>query len=477
MSISNLFSENGYDIYANNITCNNITSDTINNISNKGTGSQIYIDKLNQIANIRSIKAGTNISVTQNAEDITISASGAPLDLVQSVFGRTGDVVAENGDYAIIQLSDTNIDNETDGNILVYEFATGKWINSDSYVQNMTVNYQDPIFNFFITGQKNTQLNYYLNPQLGNTVLAGPTSLGDGIPTFRQLVNSDIPQISYNSLSDLPQLAIGYKFVQEIGSITLNGVENTFYSCGDSVQINIDFSFSLQSRIGVFKNYSGSQCIILLRGGQGGTFLGTPILIDTLINATGGFIEFTFCGQKQISISAMEGAWYLSGNLITTTYNYLNRMFDTNIVTPLNNQLLQYSTINNKWNNVTYINPISVILNSGGNIAVNQFMNYGFMNGNEANCQFIVPIGYTNLYNLSVKINTASGAGTLSHTFTVRRNLANTIFITFGAADLYLTNTNLVNVLPGDLISIQYTRTGTGTNPPNTAAYISFQLY
>lgn len=48
----------------------------LTNLANIGTGAQIFKDKVNQVANLRTILAGSGITVSQNANDITVSAVG-----------------------------------------------------------------------------------------------------------------------------------------------------------------------------------------------------------------------------------------------------------------------------------------------------------------------------------------------------------------------------------------------------------------
>ena len=50
-------------------------SGTITTISNEGSGSQIFIQKVGSTAQLRSLVAGTNVTLQQNASDITISSS------------------------------------------------------------------------------------------------------------------------------------------------------------------------------------------------------------------------------------------------------------------------------------------------------------------------------------------------------------------------------------------------------------------
>ena len=54
--------------------------------------------------------------------------SSLPGGAVDSVFGRTGDVVAADGDYSIDQLSDVDVTGAENGQLLQYDNVNGKWV-------------------------------------------------------------------------------------------------------------------------------------------------------------------------------------------------------------------------------------------------------------------------------------------------------------------------------------------------------------
>ena len=75
MSISNLLFENGYRLYAKEII-----SDVINDVSSVGTGhtiiSQIENNDNTKILQLKTLNEGANINITEDADNIYISAGG-----------------------------------------------------------------------------------------------------------------------------------------------------------------------------------------------------------------------------------------------------------------------------------------------------------------------------------------------------------------------------------------------------------------
>lgn len=65
--------------------------------ANVGTGTgEVFKDKTGVTLNFKTLKEGSNISITNGVDDITIAAAAAP---VTSVFARTGAIIAQAGDY------------------------------------------------------------------------------------------------------------------------------------------------------------------------------------------------------------------------------------------------------------------------------------------------------------------------------------------------------------------------------------------
>lgn len=75
----------------------------LTNLANIGTGAQVFKDKVNQVANLRTILAGSGITVSQNANDITISASASGGMTSFNISGDAGTLNAiTNGETMLV---------------------------------------------------------------------------------------------------------------------------------------------------------------------------------------------------------------------------------------------------------------------------------------------------------------------------------------------------------------------------------------
>jgi hypothetical protein len=88
---------------------------------------QAYNDKINSA----SVTGTTTKTLTLNQQDggtVTASWTDDNTDAVTSVFGRTGAVIAAEGDYTLTQLGDVTLTSPTNGQVLKYNGTT--WVNN-----------------------------------------------------------------------------------------------------------------------------------------------------------------------------------------------------------------------------------------------------------------------------------------------------------------------------------------------------------
>lgn len=118
-----------------------------------------------------------------------------------------------------------------------------------------------------------------------------------------------------------------------------------------------------------------------------------------------------------------------------------------------------------------------VTFNPSSNYINNNFQFFGSQWANEQNAQ--IAINKTGLvYNLIVRNQIGAPTGDLLRTYTVRKNGVNTnLSVQMQATDTIMSDvTTLVNVVPGDLLSLSYTeQVITGTILPTTGA-ITFTI-
>jgi len=103
-------------------------SGTISYITDNSTNwTTAYNDKINSAA-VTGTTTKTLTLTQQDGGTITASWSDINTDAVSSVFGRTGAIVATEGDYSLTQLSDVTLTSPSNGQVLKYNGTT--WVNN-----------------------------------------------------------------------------------------------------------------------------------------------------------------------------------------------------------------------------------------------------------------------------------------------------------------------------------------------------------
>ena len=95
--------------------------------ASQSTWDAAYNDKINSAA----VTGTTTKTLTLNQQDggtVTASWTDDNTDAVTSVFGRTGTIVATEGDYTLTQLGDVTLTSPTTGQVLKYNGTT--WVNN-----------------------------------------------------------------------------------------------------------------------------------------------------------------------------------------------------------------------------------------------------------------------------------------------------------------------------------------------------------
>ena len=107
-----------------------------------------------------SVSGTTTKTLTLTKQDgstLTATWSDLNTDAVTSVFGRTGVVVASEGDYSLTQLSDVTLISPTNGQVLTYNGIA--WVNSASTGGITSINGLSANTQTFATGTNGTDFN------------------------------------------------------------------------------------------------------------------------------------------------------------------------------------------------------------------------------------------------------------------------------------------------------------------------------
>lgn len=105
MALSNLFTDNNLTLYCDTMHCRHLSGSGITDMDNVGSGVGVFknITTSPTTAHLRSLVAGSNISVTQNTNDITIASTATPVPS-----GSNGDILTRSGGNPVFSKTLTN---------------------------------------------------------------------------------------------------------------------------------------------------------------------------------------------------------------------------------------------------------------------------------------------------------------------------------------------------------------------------------
>ena len=279
-------------------------------------------------------------------------------------------------------LGDTNINTPIDGQHLIYNSFSNKWINSSNYYVATVVGTQHPAFN--ITSSTSiapytTTINFSFSSQTQHKVLAGDLS-NNGQVLFRNLDSTDLPAINLDFLSD--------------------------------VSINTPISGQVLKYNGTNFVNSSDYYNNFLIGSQ------NSIFNFNLTTSTAPYtVTFDYSLQNQTARTFLCGP--NNGGPSTPTFRTvsIDEMNDVVISTPLNNQILQYNGTN--WINA--YRSDAFCFNSETNLVNNNFLYVGYgQNNAEIRTQLLVPYNII-ITQITVVLSAAPGIGN-SRTFNIRIN-------------------------------------------------------
>ena len=260
-----------------------------------------YNDKINS-ASVSGTTTKTLTLTQQDGGTITASWTDDNTDAVTSVFGRTGAVVATEGDYNLTQLGDVTITTPSNGQVLKYNGTS--WINDTGYVGTVTsVGLSVP-----------TGLSVSGSPITTSGTLAISLTAGYSIPTttkqsewdsaYNDKINSAAVTGTTTKTLTLSQqdggtITASWSDIDTSGITSLNGLTATTQTFANDTNVTITSATSTHT-IG----WSGQLAIS--RGGTGLSALGTAgqlLRVNTGATALEYFTPTYISGNQTITIS------------------------------------------------------------------------------------------------------------------------------------------------------------------------------
>jgi hypothetical protein len=121
----------------------------------------------------------------------------------------------------------------SNGQVLSVSGGVPTWVNNSSgTVTTISSGNLSPLFTTSITNPTTTpSISFALTNALQNTVLAGPTSGGSGVPAYRGIIDADIASLSWFKITATPTTIAGYGLIDAQQTLvsgtnikTINGV-------------------------------------------------------------------------------------------------------------------------------------------------------------------------------------------------------------------------------------------------------------
>jgi len=284
--------------------------------SGGGGGSQFLADLLDvNLTNPLNNQVLTFNSTLSKWENKTASA----LAPVQTVFGRTGTVVATEGDYSLDLLGDVTLSSPTDQQVLQYNAGTGKWQNATAAAGGITtINGTAPIQ---VTGVGDTRT---VAVALSTTTATGVVQLADA---------NAVSAGTAGRVVTAPQLKTTNDNLTTTNSnvTSLQGSVSTLQTDVTNLQSDVALKAYLDS-----PSFTGTPLAPTPGGGDNSTRIATTAFVA---GSLGGYALLnssqTFSGGQRGAYSIVGDTTNISLNFNATNNFYVtlggNRLLDTPI--------------------------------------------------------------------------------------------------------------------------------------------------
>jgi hypothetical protein len=274
---------------------------------------------------------------------------------VSSVFGRTGAVVAAEGDYSLTQLSDVTISSPTNGQVLKYNGTA--WVNgSDTDTGITSLNGLTATTQTFATGTSGTDFNissatsaHTFNLPTASATNRGALSSSDWTTfntkqnaiTLATIGNSGAATFISNTLN-IPNYTLA-----GLGGITLNSLAASSPLSYDSITGIFSIQIANSTQNGYlsslsFNTFTNKQnAITLTTTGSSGS--------ATFVSDTLNIPTYTLAGLGGISLSSLSASAPLSYNSGTGAFSITQASGSTNGFL----SSTDWTTFNNKQSTIT----------------------------------------------------------------------------------------------------------------------------
>lgn len=270
-------------------------------------------------------------TITANAVNLGAgNVSGGVTGTLPIFNGGTGQTTANNAFTALAPAQTANAGKYlfTDGNTTSWQPVSGSGVGSVS-----SVGLSMPSI-FTVSGSPVTTigtLTATLATEVANTVFAGPTTGADASPTFRALVNADVPSAltgkTYNGLT--VSTTTGTLALANSSSLTTSGAFGATFTFTGTTAVTFPTSGTLATTAGTVASFSAGTTGFTPNSAT----TGAVTLAGTLATANGGtnLTSFTSGGLMQASSSSMLTTTLTPSGLTSIGVNGVNSAAATNL--------------------------------------------------------------------------------------------------------------------------------------------------
>jgi hypothetical protein len=274
------------------------------------TEQNIEINVNNDVIDINVTNEIVDVNATTQQIDINVAGAYPIPNPVLSVFGRTGEVVATEGDYTLTQLGDVTLSSPSNGQVLKYNGTA--WVNGTDAGGITTLNTLTALSQTFATGTSGTDFNissatstHTFNIPTASAINRGLLSSTDWT-TFNSKQNALTNPITGTGTSG--QVAFWN------GTNTQTGSNNLFWDATNNrlgigissptTTLDVNGTGRFQDNVNITKSVNGTTSLTLTNTNAGSTAAATFIAssnttISTLFSTSSTFSNYGVYGASQ----------------------------------------------------------------------------------------------------------------------------------------------------------------------------------